>query len=256
MKKLWITCTLSLITFGMSLQAQTVEEILTNYFENTGGLENWQQLEGIHGYGKGRQGGQEFPGQMVQLKNGKQMQKYSVQGKEFFQGVFDGETLWSTNFLNMKAEKSSSEETANFKLEANDFPDSFLNWKEKGYTVELMGTESMEGTDTYKIKLVKEPVTVDGEQVDDISFYYFDTENYVPIAMETEIKSGPAKGKTVKVVMSDYQEVDGLYFAFSTTQYLGEQPMLSIQMDSLQLNPKVDDSLFAFPETITEGDEK
>ena len=153
------TLTLALIFLcSMGMQAQTADEIIDTYFENTGGIENWSKLEGILGVGKGIQQGQEFPGQMIQLKNGNQKQSYTVQGKEFHQGVFDGETLWSTNFMTMKAEKSSAEETENFKLEANDFPNSFLNWKDKGYTVELLGKEDMDGTDTFKIKLIKEPV--------------------------------------------------------------------------------------------------
>ena len=50
--------------------------------------------------------------------------------------------------------------------------------------------------------------------------------------------------------MSDYQEVDGLYFAFTTSQYLGEQEILTISMESIELNPKVPDSAFAFPDEI------
>ena len=160
----------------------------------------------------------EIPLEIVQLKGGEQMTIINFQGMEFKQGVFDGETLWGLNFQTQKAEKSDKEATDNMMLEKNDFPDPFLNYKEKNYTVELLGKEDVEGTETFKIKLVKEPIMVDGQQEEDVSFYYFESENYVPIMMQSEIKSGPQKGQMSELKYSDYQEVDGLYFPFSMTQ--------------------------------------
>ena len=155
-------------------------------------------------------------------------------------------------FRSMKAEKSTAEDTANFKLNTNDFPDSFVNYKEKGYTIELLGKETIDGAETFKIKLVKEPVTIDGNQEDDISFYFFDTENFVPIAIQTEIKSGQGKGMMSEVTMSDYQEVEGLYFPFSMTQGVKGQPGAPLTIESIELNPTVDAGAFAFPDEIGE----
>jgi outer membrane lipoprotein-sorting protein len=156
--------------------------------------------------------------------------------------------------MTMQPEKSDAETTANLKLNTNDFPDSFLDYKDKGYTVELLGKETIEGTETYKIKLVKEPLTIDGESKEDISFYYFDTENYVPIAVESEVHMGPMKGQTQLITFSDYQEVDGLYFPFSMSQGVKGSASQPITMESIELNPTVDDTAFAFPaETVEEN---
>ncbi|WP_343486337.1 outer membrane lipoprotein-sorting protein [Allomuricauda sp. d1] len=235
--------------------AQTADEIIANYFENIGGLDNLKNLEGMKMTAKVNQGGMEIPIEIYQLKDGRQMTKITFQGKEIMQGVYDGETLWSHNFMTMKAEKSDAEETANFKLNTNDFPDSFVDYKEKGYIVELLGKETIDGAETFKIKLVKEPITVDGNQQDDISFYFFDTENFVPIAVQSEVKTGPAKGQTSETTMSDYQEVEGLYFPFSMTQGVKGGQSQPITIETIELNPTVDDAAFAFPEE-TETEEK
>ena len=232
------------------LQAQTADEILDNYFENIGGLEKLKGVEGMKMVAKVNQQGMEIPLEILQLNDGRQMTIINFQGKEIKQGVFDGETLWSHNFMTMKAEKSDAEATANFKLNSNDFPDSFIDYKEKGYTVELLGTETIDGTETFKIKLVKEPITVDGNQEEDVSFYYFDTENFVPIAVQSEVKTGQAKGMVQEVTFSDYQEVDGLYFPFSMTQGVKGQPGSPLTIESIVLNPEVDASSFAFPDEI------
>jgi len=237
-----------LVGFSYTANAQTADEIITNYLENTGGIENWNKLEGVKMSAKLNQGGMEIPIEITQLKDGRQMTVISFQGQQIKEGVFDGETLWSINFINQKAEKSDEETTANFKLTTNDFPSAFLNYKEKGYTVELMGKEDIDGTETFKIKLVKEPVTVDGIEEESVSYYFFDTENFVPIAVESEIKFGQAKGMTQEISFSDYDEVDGLYFAFTFTQGIKGQPGQPITMEKIELNPQVDDKEFAFPE--------
>lgn len=254
MKTLKLICMIALVSFSANVMAQTADEIIVNYFENTGGIDLWKKVEGIKISAKVNQGGMEIPIAIFQLKGGKQMTVITFQGKEIKQGVFDGETLWSTNFMTQKAEKSDQETTDNMKLEINDFPDPLLDYKEKGYTVELMGKETMDGAETFKVKLTKEPTTVDGQQEENVSFYYFDAENFVPIAIHTEIKSGQSKGMTTEITMSDYQEVDGIMLPHSMTQGVKGQPGQPIIIEKIELNPQVDAKEFIFPEaSATEG---
>jgi hypothetical protein len=87
----------------------------------------------------------------------------------------------------------------------------------------------------------------DGEEVDNIEYYYFDQETFVPIKTESEITSGPQKGAVVITLYSDYQEVEGMYFPFSMTFKTEDSEGQLIEFDSIELNPDVDDSFFAFP---------
>ena len=154
--------------------------------------------------------------------------------------------------MSMKAEKSDQEDVNNVKNELAEFPDPFLNYKEKGFTAELMGTESVDGSDVFKIKLTKKPMVVDGEEVPNVSIYYFDSENFVPIMVHEEVMSGPGKGMIMESRMSDYQEVEGLYIPFSMTQGVKDQPGQPINITSIELNPSVDESEFKFPESTEE----
>ena len=249
LQNLFLVMIVSLMT--ISLNAQSVEEIIGNYLENTGGAENWENVKGIRMNASINQMGMEIPIEMVQLKD-KMYTKISIQGQEIKQGVFDGETLWSTNFMSMKAEKNDQEDEDNIKNELAEFPDPFLNYKDKGFTVELMGTETVEGSDVFKIKLTKKPMVVDGEEVPNVSIYYFDSENFVPIMVHEEVMSGPGKGMIMESKMSDYQEVEGLYFPFSMTQGVKDQPGQPITIESIELNPSIDDSEFNFPESTEE----
>jgi len=235
--------------FSVSIvHAIEVDEIIDGYVENTGGVEAWGKLAGIKMSGEFNQGGMKFPFEVVKLKNqGQQYMKFTFQGKEIKQGVFNGETMWSTNFMTMKAEQSDAEATANQKLEANDFPDALFNYKQKGYQLELLGSETKEGSEMYKLKLTKEPITIDGKEVESVSYYYFDTDALVPLIVETEIRQGPMKGKVGVTKLSDYQEVDGMYFPFSMTQGVKDGPGAAMIISSVELNPEINDSEFEMP---------
>ena len=229
-------------------QAQTADEILANYFENTGGEEAWKAVKGIKMVGKVKFQGLEIPVTQIQMTDGRSYGVADFQGQKFYNGVFDGETLWNTNQMSMKAEKSDTETVENRKLDSNDFPDQFLNYKEKGYTLELLGKETVEGTETFKLKLTKEPIKVDGQEVPNIVFVYFDIDNFVPIVEEQEITSGPAKGTMASTKYSDYTEYNGLYFPASIVSGIKGQPGgQEVIIDSIELNPTVTDEMFAFP---------
>jgi outer membrane lipoprotein-sorting protein len=244
MKKLGIAFGIMLFVFGgFTAQAQTADEIINTYIKNIGGAEKFKSLTGTKMEMNVNYQGMEIPVELVQLKGGKMYLKINFQGQEITQMAFDGTTAWSTNFMTMKAEKMESEMVENIKQEAGDYPDPLIDYKAKGYSAEYLGKETKEGTECYKIKLTKKPQMVDGQKVDNVVFYYFDTENNVPILTEAEIKSGPMKGQMSTTTMSDYQEVEGMYFPFSMNQ--GGQPM---KIKKVTLNPTVDPSAFTFKE--------
>ena len=67
---------------------------------------------------------------------------------------------------------------------------------------------------------------------------------------------GPGKGMVSEIKLSDYQEVEGLYFPFSMIQGVKDGAGQPITMDKIELNPTVDGSVFKFPEEITEEENK
>lgn len=227
--------------------AITPEEIIDGYFVNTGGKAKWQAVTGVKFVGEMKQGQMAFPFVGVQMKDGRSYFQVEVQGKILKQNVWDGKQLWSTNFMTMKAELADAETTANFKLNLNDFPDPLLGYKEKGYKVELLGEETKDGTEVYKLKVVKEPVMVDGKSVEDVTYHYFDKEALVPLVQESEIKTGPAKGMMSQTKMGEYQEVDGLMFPFAMSQGVKDGQSAPMVFSKIELNPTVVDADFAMP---------
>ena len=248
MRTMLLFFALILTTSFTTSYAQTADEVITKYLTAMGGVDNLKKLEGIKMTAKVNQGGMDIPLDIYNLKDGRQMTVVNFQGKVIKQGVFDGTNLWGTNFMTMKAEKSDAEATAMFKTSLGDFPDPFLDYGTKGYKVELVGKETVEGTETFKIKLTKKPLTIEGKTEENVSFYFFDAEDFIPILVESEVKAGPAKGQISQITMSDYQEVNGLFFPFALGQGVkgaGSQPIV---ITKIELNPQVDPKEFVFTE--------
>ncbi|NBC09778.1 MAG: outer membrane lipoprotein-sorting protein [Bacteroidetes bacterium] len=244
------------LAFSATLSAQmTAEEIIDTYLENIGGKDNLAALENMMFKAQTQAQGMQIPITMYQTADGQQRMDMVFQGRKITQMAFDGETGWSTNFQTGQAEKMDAEQSKLMKTQTGDFPDPFLNYEEKGYTVSLEGEEEVEGTMTYKIKLTKDPVTVQGEEVENFTYYYFDKDALVPIMQEDFVKAGPTKGQASRTYSSDYQEVGDVYMPFSITQKMNGQTMFSVKVDEYKVNQELEDGLFAFPGDSQETEE-
>ncbi len=248
MKKIAVVV-LFLIGTQFISNAQTAQEVVRKYIENIGGEEAIRKVKNIKMTAKVDAQGMVIPLEMINLANGKMIVKFEFQGKEMVQQAFDGETSWGVNFMTQKAEKADAEQTENIKREVGDFPEAFLDYEKKGYKIELMGKETIEGVECFKIKFTKKPLLADGVEVENVQYYYFDTENYVPIVTETEIKSGQMKGSISQTVFSNYTEVEGVYYPFSINSRLKDGEGQPVTIEKVEVNVEVDENMFKFPET-------
>ena len=232
---------------AVSLQAQTADEILDQYFENIGGVEAWQNLNSMSMEGTSSMQGMEFPIKVYSKRPNMEKVEISAQGMNIVQ-AFDGETAWAINPFAGSTEpaKAGADETA--EAAKRTFEDDFINYQDKGHTVELLGKEEIEGTETFKIKLTKE----NGDE----EIYFFDTENYVPIMMRSFAAVGPMKGQSVETFLSDYEEHEGLMVPMSIEQKIGGQTVMQGTMTSVVLNGDISDDIFAFPAAEQQADEE
>jgi len=234
--------------FTLVTHAQTAEEIVDNYIENIGGQSAWSKVKSMTVTGVGRQQGVDYPFVATYMEDGRYVINVDIQGTSFIVEAFDGENAWAMNFQTQKAEALDSESSINTKNESKDgIVSPLFNYKEKGYKIELVGKETWEGSEVFKLKLTKTPALVDGKEEENVEFFFFDTENFVPLASEAVILNGQGKGATGQTVYSDYQEVDGLYIAFSQIDKFNGQVGLEMLMKKVEFNTEVDDSIFKMP---------
>ncbi len=226
-------------------QAQTVDEIVDSYIEAVGGKSFLRNLEGLRMTGTFYQSGIELPFEQVIYKDGRQYTEITFNGNTFRQNVYDGKVLWGTDFATFKPKISNAEETANFRLDMNDFPDVLLDYKPKNYSVDLMGKVEKQGRQTYKIRVKREDKSFDGVSFNDISYYYLDVVEKVSICQETTIQNGPSAGQLQTLIFSDYDLIDNQYLIpLNIKQTADGQTVFEMIITKVELNPVVSNSEF------------
>ncbi len=237
------------VASGFSLQSQTAEEIVSTYLETIGGEEALSGLKTMTIKADSKFQGMDIPIMMYQAAPNMQRMDMIFQGQEITQMCFDGEVGWSTNFMTQQAELWEQEDSDNMKHQM-EFPDAFLNYEKKGYSIALDGEETIDGTECFKLKLTKSPLSIDGKEVENYTHYYFDKETMVPIMQEEYMHKGPMAGGSTQMYFSDYQEVDGIYFPYALSQKMNGQPMFDMVISEISVNPEIDEGLFATPDDV------
>lgn len=243
MKSIFTTCFL-LFAFTI-VHAQSAESIINECKEALGGA-NWEKVNSIKYSTVLEQGGMQIPLEIYQMRDGRMYVKFNYQGMEIVQAAFDGTTLWSTNFMTQKAEKSTSEDTENHRRSCKDFPNALAQWKELGYKPTLEGEHDVDGAKCYKIRLEKKTQLIEGKEQPNIEYYYIDKESKALIMTEEEFVSGEMKGKIGQSKLSDYQEVNGVFIPFSQTEGIKDGFSQTMTFKTVELNTAVDEKIFQY----------
>jgi len=239
MRKLLLTLA-GLAALAAPLPAQTADEIIAKYLTNVGGMDKIQAVTTLRRTGKIVLGGGFEAGVIQESKRPNKLRQEFV-----FQGMtgvnaYDGKTGWKIEpWQGKKDPEALSEEEMKQIVEDADFDEALVNYRQKGNKVELAGTEQVEGTDVYKLK-----VTLASG---DLRYYYMDTDYYVPIKIDIKRMIRGAE-QEFETTLGDYKAVAGWYLPYSIeTTRKGSEDTQKITFDRIEANVPVDDGRFAKP---------
>jgi outer membrane lipoprotein-sorting protein len=234
MKKLFLFF-IVLVSFS-ALSAQSAKGIVEQYLENIGGAEQWQNLKTMKTTAEMSMQGMSFKGVIYAKYPDRQRVEVDINGMKLIQ-AYDGETAWWINPMMGSSEPQKMPEAMAQSMSNQEFESPFINYQEKGHTVELLGEKELEGTATYEVRLGR----ADGRT----ELYYFDKEALVPIKMST--KSGD--GQTIETLFSDYRKMDGgLVSPYTMEVKIGGSTQQVINFNEIALNEELKDDFFAYPE--------
>jgi outer membrane lipoprotein-sorting protein len=230
---------LLIFAFSQNIFSQTVDEIINKHVAALGGLDKINSVKTIRYTGMFSGMGADIPVTITIKAKDKIKMDMQFQGMSLIQ-AYDGITGWSINPFSGKkdAEKMPAEEVKEMKENA-EWEGQLVNYKEKGYKVELMDKEDVEGSDTYKIKLTDK----DG----DVTYYFLDAATYLPIK-QTSKRKFKEKEITQEIYQGNYQSVDGIMLAMSIEiKTVGSDQTQKGTFEKVELNVDVDDSFFTMP---------
>lgn len=221
--------------------AQTVEEILARHIEARGGLERIAAVRSIRMTGRANAG----PGRdalvLREIRRPNCIRtEFTIQGMT---GVYayDGERGWEVSpFLGRMDPEPMSPEAARQAAQQADIDGPLVDWKAKGHRVALVGRETVEGREAYRLAVT----LVDGTARQ----HFIDAHSYLLLRTDsTRLVRGHER--SVVTAFDDYKSVGGLLFAHTIVSSSGGGARrLNIVIERVELNPTVDEARFRMPE--------
>jgi outer membrane lipoprotein-sorting protein len=177
---------------------------------------------------------------VLELKRPKSMRiDISIQGMSIVQ-AYDGSVGWMLNPMSGRstAEPLPSEMMKSVEEQA-DMDGPLMDYKAKGHTAELLGKETADGTECYKVKLTEK----DG----DVTVFFIDTETFLGIKQEA---TRTIRGTAVETetIVGNWKDVGGVMYPHSIDAgQKGSPQRQKLTIEKIEVNVPVDDARFKMP---------
>jgi hypothetical protein len=222
-----------------TLTAQALDEIVARHVAARGGREALTAVKTLRMIGRAFAGSREALVRREIARPGRIRTEFVFQGTTGVY-VWDGSSGWQISPLDgdFEPEPMSAEEAA-VSAEQADFEGPLVDWKAKGHQIALVGDAALPGGKAYELALTLKSGVVRQLFVDATSGLIVKTASTRKLhGHDTEFD----------VAYGDYRETGGVRFARSIEIGVKDRPQhLRIVVDSVELNPTLDDSRFVAP---------
>jgi len=237
-----------LASVSSTASALTAEELAAKNVAAKGGMDQLRALKSLRLSGKVLVNGDAIRLEFVELIKTPQ----GVRVEATLQGLtkvqaYDGTQAWQIDpFQGRKdPEKLSSDDAKGLAEDAADFMGPLVDYAAKGYALDYLGTEDIDGTEAHKLRVTR----ANG----DISYVYLDPDYFLEIrTVNRRIEHGVPRETVTDY--GDYEKVAGTYLAFAQASGpKGSTEREKVQIEKAEANADVADAVFHFPGAIVPG---
>ena len=221
--------------------ALTVSELAAKNLEARGGAAALATVQGVKRSGKFIIGEGRFVAGFVEMR----AKPKAIRGEFSLQGLtnvqaYDGKEGWQIDpFQGRKDPERMPEDSVKSLADDADIDGPLVDSQNKGYTVEYLGTEDIDGTPAHKLKVVKAN--------SDLQYLWLDPDHFLEIRTESQRSVRGVKEITV-TEYGDYEKAGGVYWPMSVAFWQkGSSNRQVIEYQTVEVNPVLPASLFAFP---------
>jgi outer membrane lipoprotein-sorting protein len=217
--------------------AATVDEIVAKNYASKGGLEKWksiqtQKMEGVAS-AQGFELGMVVYGKRPNM--GRQDLTIEIPGNPpvTMVNVFDGQKAWMINpMTGSDAPQEMTGPEADTVRDQSDFDGALVDYKAKGYTVELVGTVAVGPRQAHHLKVTRKALP--------LQHYFVDVETGVELKITTEAPGGAP----IETELSDYKLVDGVQVPHRIRVSQGGTEQALLRISKVEFNVPLDDAIF------------
>jgi hypothetical protein len=239
MFRTFLTIAAAIVFLPVAVHAQTVDEIIAKNVQAHGGMEKMKAVQTVRITGKLNAGGIRAGFLQENKRPDKVREEQIIQGLAAIQ-AYDGKIGWQVNPFGGRRdpELMSQDDIKGLTIDA-DIDGPLVDYKEKGHKAELVGHDSVEGTDCYKIKL--------SLKNGDVRYYFLDADSFLELKIETQ-SSIRGTIQYAETYFGDYEEVKGLYYSFAfESGAKGDSNRVKFAVDKVEINVPLEDSIFTMP---------
>jgi hypothetical protein len=229
----------AIVFFSSAASAQTVDEVITKNVQAHGGTEKLKSVRSLRTTAKFSQGSFRADFRQENKRADKVREEFIIQGLAQVQ-AYDGKTGWQISpFGGRKDPELLSQDDLKSLVVDADIDGPLVDYKEKGHKAELVGHDSMEGTDCFKIKL--------SMKNGDVRYYYLDADSFLELKVEIQTTIRGALQES-ELYYGDYEQVNGIYYPFAVEQaQKGRSSRAQISVEKIEQNIPLEDVHFSMP---------
>jgi hypothetical protein len=219
------------VLFTTLSNAQTADEIITKHLDAIGGIEAWKKVNSIITTGNLQVQGADVS-VTASILHGKGMrQDIAVMGMTGYNIVTPTEGWNYMPFQGQTQPEALSEDDLKNAQDDLDAQGTLIDYREKGHTVEYLGKEDINGTETYKLK-----ITLKGGKPQTI---FIDPKtNYIIRSITKQKANGQEVEQTVN--LSNYQKLpEGIVVPFLIGLPFGDMTVTKVEV-----NKDIDEKIF------------
>ncbi|UCE18454.1 MAG: serine hydrolase [Gemmatimonadota bacterium] len=230
---------LSLISSNVQAQTsvnQSVDEIIEKHIEALGGYETLKAIQTQRIEQRVSMGPQEIPITIYKKRPQLYRSEQIMPHGDIMVRAVNERNAWIQ--MGQRNPRQRPDFAADHQRESvADFDGILVDYERKGHSVEIVGMEDIEDTETYELKV---RLASGAEQ-----FVYLDSKSYL---MKKQIRTAytPQGEIQVEDVYDDYREVDGIMIPFLIHSQQGSQ-RFDIKTTAVTFNEPVDDEIFIIP---------
>ncbi len=229
---LMLTLAAALTTTAVSTKAQTVDEIVGKHITAMGGKDKLEAIKTSVTEGTMEVQGMEFPFKATIINKRGMRIEFEAMGTKNIQVAT---TTGGWNMLGVQQQTEPVDVPAESLKEIGpdlDIEGELVNAKEKGHTLELIGKETADGAEMYKIQLTRK----DGN----VANYFIDAKNYYITKRSVQVG-----GEEAINTLLEYKKTDDgyAYASIVETQPTG----IKLKVTKMLFNSSVDEKIFEKP---------
>lgn len=235
--------TLCVLLLGLAAQSHaiTADELVAKNIAAKGGATALEAVQNVRRTGKLVINS----GQFVLGVSDTRRRPDSIREEASLQGLtqvesYDGKEGWKIDpFAGRKDPERMPADDLKGLIENAEIGGPLAGYRQRGDTLEYLGTEDVDGTAAHKLKL--------SGKSGDVRYVYLDPDYFLEIRIESQ-RSVRGVKRTVVTDLGEYEKVAGVYWPLAlTTGSKGDSSPAKIQYETVEVNVPLDAGYFSFP---------